>query len=71
MADPTPAPNPVESPPLGPTQIHSKVGAGALAGSVTVLIVWAIQTRGWEIPIESVAALTTVISFVAGYLARS
>jgi hypothetical protein len=65
-------PNPVENPPLAPTQIHSKVGAGAIGGAVAVLVVYGLQHFGHMDPPDTVAvALGTVISFVFGYFAKS
>ena len=66
-----PAPNPVESPPLASTQIHSKVGAGAIGGAVSVLGIYALERGGIVLPVEVGAALTTVVSFVFGYFAKS
>jgi len=66
-----PPPNPVESPPLAPSQVHSKVGAGAFAGALTVLAVWGIDSAGIDIPAEAAVALSVVFSFIAGYIAKS
>lgn len=71
MSEPEVSPNPVESPPLASTQVHSKVGAGAVAGAVTVLIVWGLGSAGIEVPPEPAVAFGTVFSFIAGYLAKS
>lgn len=45
-----------------------KVVAGGLAGAVTVIIVYVAQQGGLTITPEVASAVTTVISFVAGYL---
>jgi hypothetical protein len=65
------APNPVESPPLAPTQVHSKVGAGAVGGATSVVILWGIGLTGVSIPLEVGGAITTLISFAFGYIASS
>jgi len=65
-------PNPVESPPLDPKQIHSKVGAAAVGGAVSVLVVFGLTHYGHtEIPDTVAVAISTVISFVFGYFAKS
>ncbi len=46
-----------------------KVGSSALAGGLSIILVWAIKQFGHvEIPPEVASGLTTVISFVTGYL---
>lgn len=45
-----------------------KVVAGGVAGAVTVLLVYAFGLAGVDVPAEVAAAVTTVISFAAGYL---
>jgi len=47
-----------------------KMAASVIAGAITVLIVWGLkQYAHTEIPGEAASAMTTVISFVAGYFA--
>jgi hypothetical protein len=70
MSEPS-SPNPVEYPPLAPAQIHSKVGAGAVAGAISVLIVWGVTSFGVDVPPEISVAFGTVLMFLAGYLAKS
>jgi hypothetical protein len=65
------SPNPVESPALAPAQIHSKVGAAAVAGALSVLVVYGASLAGVDIPSEPAVALGTILSFLAGYLAKS
>ena len=64
-------PNPVESPPLAATQIHSKVGAAAAAGAVSVLLIYGLSLAGVDVPAEPAVAMGTILSFVAGYFAKS
>lgn len=46
-----------------------KVGSGALAGALSILLVWAAKQWGQvEIPGEAGAAITTVLTFVVSYL---
>ena len=47
-----------------------KVGAGALAGAVTVIGVYVAESFGAEVPPEVASAVTTVLSFVTSYLVR-
>jgi len=67
----SPAPNPVESPPLAATQIHSKVGAGAFAGALAILGVWGLTSAGVDVPTEPAMAIGTVLSFIVSYFAKS
>ncbi len=46
-----------------------KVATGALAGAVSVILVWIITKCGIEVPPEIASAFTTVISALAGYFA--
>ena len=68
---PESSPNPVESPPLAAAQVHSKVGAQAAAAALTVVLLWGIGLTGVEIPVEVGAAITGLIGFAAGYIAKS
>lgn len=45
-----------------------KVGAGALAGALSTLLVTVLSANGVVIPPEAASALTTVIMFIVGYL---
>lgn len=65
------SPNPVESPPLAPGQIHSKVGAGAIAGSLAAIVLWGVGLAGIEMPPEIAVAVATVLISAAGWLAKS
>ena len=44
-----------------------KVGAGALAGAISALVVWIAGVNRIEIPPEAASALTTVITFITSY----
>lgn len=48
--------------------IHPKVAASSLAGAVTILLVFAADKFGLEVPAEVASAITVVLSFIAGYL---
>lgn len=48
--------------------IHSKVKAGSLAGAVSVLVVFFLNQVGVDVSSEVASALTTVLSFAAGYI---
>ena len=48
---------------------NRKIGSAALAGGLSIILVWAVKQWGHvEIPPEVASGLTTVISFVTGYL---
>lgn len=55
---------------LPKTQVASKVGAGAAGGAIAVLVVWAVGLTGVDVPPEVSVAFGTVLSFVAGYIAK-
>jgi hypothetical protein len=48
---------------------EKKVTAAAIAGAFTTILVWILHLTGVDIPAEVSAALTTVLSAVAGYMA--
>ena len=46
-----------------------KVAAAGIAGAVSVILVWLLNTvAGVDVPPEVAAAFTTVLAFGAGYL---
>lgn len=47
-----------------------KVGAGALAGAVTIIGVWIAGQFGLDVPGEVGSAITTVLTFGASYMVR-
>lgn len=48
---------------------NRKVNAAALAGALSVVIIWAVKVLGHtEIPAEVASAVTTVLSFLTGYV---
>ena len=51
-------------------QVASKVGAGAAAGALSVLIVWGLSAVV-VVPVEVAAAITTLLGFGAGWLAKA
>lgn len=48
--------------------MHAKVAASTIAGSITVVLVWGLQSAGIDVPPEVASAITTIISGLAGYL---
>jgi len=47
---------------------NRKVGSSALAGALSILLVWASDAyAGVKIPGEAASAITTVLSFLVGY----
>lgn len=56
---------------LEPTQVASKVGAGAIGGAVAVVLVWIAGLAGLEPPAEVSVAFGTILSFVFGYFAKA
>lgn len=48
---------------------NRKIGSAALAGGLSIMIVWAIKQWGQvEMPPEVASGFTTVLSFITGYL---
>jgi putative flippase GtrA len=50
------------------TPVPKVVAAGA-TGAVTIILVWLAGQAGIEIPPEVASSITTVCSFITGYLA--
>lgn len=48
--------------------INPKVSAAGLAGAVTVILLYILSFWDVEVPSEVAAAITLIISVVAGYL---
>ncbi len=46
-----------------------KVATGALAGAVSVILVWIITKFGIDVPPEIASAFTTVVSALSSYFA--
>lgn len=65
----TPDPNPMPniSTPAVPTR---KVGAGALAGALSVILVWAFGRAGVDIPAYVASAITVVLTFLVSYVVK-
>lgn len=51
-------------------QIASKVGAGAAAGALAVLVVWGLGFLV-DVPNEVAVAIATLLTFFAGWLAKA
>jgi hypothetical protein len=45
-----------------------KVSAGGIAGALSIVLVFVLGSMGVDVTAEVAAALTTIISFAAGYL---
>lgn len=49
----------------------NKVSAAGIGGSVSVVLLWAVnQFFNIEVPQEVAAAIATIVSFASGYLVR-
>lgn len=48
----------------------AKIAASGIGGSVSIVLVWLAGLTGLEVPPEVAAAVTTIISFLSGYLVR-
>jgi len=57
--------------PLDKTQVASKVGAGAVGGAVAVILVYGMGVAGLDVPAEVAVAFGTILSFAAGWLAKT
>jgi hypothetical protein len=54
----------------GSLNLHPKVAASLLASAVVIVVVYSLhQWAGVELPVEVGGALTTIVAFVAGWLA--
>ena len=52
------------------TTLHPKVASATIAGSLTALVVYLLQQyAGTDIPPTVAAALTTLFTFIGGYIA--
>ena len=51
-------------------QVASKVGAGAAAGALAVVLVWGLGFAV-AVPNEVAVAITTILTFGAGWLAKA
>ena len=49
---------------------NRKVTSGALAGALSVLVVWVVGLFGLDVPGEAGAALATVLAFATGYFVK-
>ena len=48
-----------------------KVGAGALAGALAIILIWVISLFGVEVPGAVGAAIATVFGFITAYFVPS
>lgn len=53
---------------MAPQPPQAKVAAGGIAGSLTILIVYAAGVAGYDIPAEVASAFTVVVTFAAAYV---
>lgn len=54
---------------LKPTQIHSKVGGGAIGGAASIVFVWLVESGGADIPTSVEGAITVLFMASFGWLA--
>lgn len=45
-----------------------KVGGGAIAGTISILLVWLLGVMGITLPPEVSSAVTTILSFAVSWL---
>lgn len=51
--------------------INNKVAAGGVAGAVTIILVWVLNSAiGVDVPPEVASAFTTILTFVAGFVVK-
>lgn len=48
--------------------IHPKVSAAGIAGAVSIILVFMLDQLGIKLPVEVGSAITTILSFVVGYM---
>lgn len=46
---------------------NRKVGAGALAGALSIVLIWVISLTGVEVPGAVGAAIASILGFVTAY----
>jgi len=49
---------------------NKKVSSGALAGALSVILVWAVGLAGLDVPGEVGAAVATALGFVTAYFVK-
>ena len=50
---------------------NKKVNAGALAGALSIVLIWAInQYSGTALPGEVASGVTTIVTFITSYVVR-
>jgi len=47
-----------------------KVGSGALAGALSIVLVWVLGQLGYSLPAEVSSGLTTIVTFITSYFVR-
>lgn len=57
----------IEQPTVNPTR---KVGAGALAGAVTIIGVYIAESLGLNIPAEVASSITVVLTFATSWIVK-
>lgn len=49
--------------------LNPKVAAGGIAGAVSIVLVWLLNTAaGVDVPPEVASSFTVILTFMAGYL---
>lgn len=46
----------------------SSTGGGAVAGALTVLVVWVLSMRGIDVPAEVASGFTVILAFIGGII---
>ena len=49
---------------------NRKVGAGGLAGALSIVLVWLLSQMGYSLPPEVSSGLTTIVTFITSYFVR-
>mgnify|MGYP001607145693 CR=1 FL=1 len=50
---------------------NRKVGAGGLAGALSIVLVWILGQMGYSLPPEVSSGLTTIVTFITSYFVRN
>lgn len=45
-----------------------KVASGGLAGALSVVLIWILNTNGVKVPPEIASAITVIVSFAVSYV---
>ncbi len=70
MPSSSPTPHPT-APPAPPSRVSPKVTAATVAAAVATILAWGVENiAGVNVPAEIQGAITTILTFAAGWIKR-